>query len=502
MKYKLLTAFSTVFLLFSCFQKQDDSVLTSEVQHIDDYLTNSGMNGYSGAVLIAKKGEIILSKGYGWANREKKIPNKPTSVFNIGSVTKQFTAAAILKLSEKSKLSISDIIITYFPDAPPDKQNITIHQLLTHTSGISPKTGGFRYNDATKEQFINDFFQSELLYQPGTKYTYANANYIMLAAIIEKISQQDYETYLKENFWKPLKMKHTGYKSIAFNSEQFAHGYYFHYTDGLWKDWGITQEHLPYHNNHWYSIGKGDIYSTVEDLYTWHLALENNSVLKAETKQIMETAYVPENEAETSFYGYGWAIHKSPDNSKVVTHNGSNGIYFADFIRYIDDDIVVIALSNIILNQQSENVARTISEMINDINFEPKTIPKNTYELVFDFIRINSPNKASKLPQFILNETGEPLQDKAILNRIGYKQISERLNTEWGIALLQLNVSLFPEDGNLWDTLGEGYYLLKDKDKAIESFKKAIELQPKTDCYWCENSKKRLDELLNKKKKL
>ena len=122
----------------------------------------------------------------------------------------------------------------------------------------------------------------------------------MLAAIIEEVSQQDYESFMRETFWKPLQMNHTGYKSIDFNSEQLAHGYYFYYTDGVWKDWGTTQEYLPYNNNHWYSIGKGDVFSTVEDLYTWHLALENNNVLKAETKQLMETAYVPENEAETS----------------------------------------------------------------------------------------------------------------------------------------------------------------------------------------------------------
>jgi tetratricopeptide (TPR) repeat protein len=196
--------------------------------------------------------------------------------------------------------------------------------------------------------------------------------------------------------------------------------------------------------------------------------------------------------------GYGWAIFNASDKNKIVTHNGSNGIYFADFIRYIEDDIVVIALSNIILNQQSENVGWVISKMITDVNFEPPIIPKNSYELVFDFIRTHPPNKASQLPQFIETNTGESIQDKAILNRIGFKQISERKNVDWGIALLQQNVRLFPDDGNLWDTLGEGYYLLNNKDSAIESFKKAMELKPESDCYWCENSKNRLSELLNR----
>jgi CubicO group peptidase (beta-lactamase class C family) len=465
---------------------------------IDNYLGKSVQNGYSGSVLVAKEGKIVFSKGYGWADRSLKIRNTPYTVFNIGSVTKQFTAVAILKLMEDQKLTVSDNIEKYFPQVPADKRDITIHQLLTHTSGVSPRTGGFRYDEASKEVFLKDFFEAELMYAPGTKHTYANANYILLSAIIEQASQQDYETFLRENFWTPLQMNHTGYKEIHFNSKQLAHGYYFHYTDGEWRDWGITQEYLPYNNEHWYSIGKGDIYSTVEDLYKWHLALENNKVLSAETKKLMEKAHVPENETRTSFYGYGWAIFNSRNNTKIVAHNGSNGIYFADFLRFVEDDLVVIALSNIILNHQSENVAWDIASMVIDEEYGSKIIPKNKYELVFDFIRSNSPDKVSLLPQFIESKTETPINDKALLNRIGFKQVSENKDVEWGVALLKLNTDLFPEDGNLWDSLGEGYYLLNDRPNAIKSFKKAIELKPETNCHWCENSRKKLDEIKNK----
>ncbi|MEA3445920.1 MAG: serine hydrolase [Bacteroidota bacterium] len=498
MKFRIITFFCVIQLLHFNGKAQINPNSASITNRIDNYLSSCVVNGYSGSVLVAKDDEILLSKGYGWADKNKKIPNKPTTVFNIGSVTKQFTAAAILKLIENNKINVSDRLLKYFPQAPSDKQDITIHQLLTHTTGILPQTGGFRYNEASKKQFLEDFFQSELMYNPGTKHTYANANYILLAAVIEKVSQQEYETFLQEIFWNPLDMNHTGYKSIDFSSNQLAHGYYFHYTNGEWRDWGTTQEHLPYSNKHWYSIGKGDIYSTVEDLHKWHIALEQNKILQAETKMLMETAHVPENDEKTSFYGYGWAIFNSSSDSKIVTHNGSNGIYFADFIRYVEDDLVIITLSNIILNHQSENVAWEIASMISNDNYEPKIIPKNTYELVFDFIRTNSPNNANQLPQFIKDKTGLSINEKAILNRIGFKQISENMDTEWGIELLKLNVSLFPNDGNLWDSLGEGYYLLKDKDNAITSFQKALELKTDANCYWCDNSSERLKELLNK----
>ncbi|SDQ04831.1 serine hydrolase domain-containing protein [Flagellimonas zhangzhouensis] len=494
----ILISMSFCLLFFASVMAQDNADHESVKTRIDTYVSNSVKNGYSASILVAKDGEIIVSKGYGWADRKGKIPNKSQTVFNIGSVTKQFTAAAILKLMENNMLKVSDKLSHYFPQVPADKQNITIHQLLTHTSGISPQMGGFRYHEASKEQFLKECFAAELMYLPGSKHTYANANYILLAAIIEKVSGQDYETFLKETFWKPLHMDHTGYKSINFNSEQLAHGYYFQYTDGFWEDWGTTQEYLPYNDNHWYSIGKGDVYSTVEDLYTWHLALENNQVLKAETKQLMETAHVAENEGNTSFYGYGWAIFNTSNNTKIVTHNGSNGIFFADFLRYAKDDLVVIVLSNSILNQQSENMGWEIASMVNDENYEPTTIPKNTYELVFDFMNVNIAGNVNELNPFMEDKTGMPISDRAILNRIGFNQVSKSKDADWGIALLQLNTSLFPDDGNLWDSVGEAYFILGDTENSIVSFNKAIALGADKNCYWCKNSEKRLEELTKK----
>jgi len=462
---------------------------------IDTYLNSSVNNGYSGSILVAKKGDIILSKGYGWADRNNKILNTPSSVFNIGSVTKQFTAAAILKLVELGKLNLSDKIDVYYKEVPVDKKDITIHQLLTHTSGVSPRTGGFRYDEASKEQFLKEFLESELQSTPGTKHQYANANYILLADIIEKTAQKDYTSFLKETFWEPLKMDHTGYKSISFNSEKLAHGFYFNYTEGIWKDWGTTQEQLPNSNNHWYSIGKGDIYSTVEDLHTWHVALENHSVLSARSKELLEKPHVAENEEETSHYGYGWAIFKSKKGTKIVTHNGSNGIYFANFIRYIDDDVVVIVLSNSILNSDSENVAWEIGKMISDTNYTPKPVTKLSYELVYDFINIHRFDKAEKLPDFLNENLRTKFRDKAVFNRIGFKRIAKEKEPAWGLELLKLNVQLFPNDGNLWDSLGDAYFTYKQKDNAIKAFSKALELKPTENCHWCKNSQSKLKQL-------
>ena len=462
---------------------------------IETYLNNSVSNGYSGSVLVAQKGEVIISNGYGWSNRKNKIKNTPSSVFNIGSITKQFTAAAILKLIEHGKIKTSDKISLFFKDIPVDKRNITIHQLLTHTSGVSPRTGGFRYDEASKEQFLKEFFEAKLLSKPGTKHRYANANYIMLSSIIEISSGQDYTTFLQENFWKPLKMNNTGYKNIPFNSEQIAHGYYFNYTDGVWKDWGTTQDHLPFNDKHWYSIGKGDIHSTVEDLYKWHLALQSNKVLSSKSREMLETPYVTENEEGTSHYGYGWAIYKSKRDTKIVTHNGSNGIYFANFIRYIEDDVVIIELSNAILGEECETVAWRIGKMVFDEKYNAKPITKSVYELVFDFIRINKLENVKMISSFLEKNLQRKFSDKGVLNRIGLTLSEKENNPNWGLELLKINVQLFPDDGNLWDSLGDAYLKYNQKENAIKAYKKALKLGNKNNCHWCENSQNKLKQL-------
>lgn len=369
----LIFAFVT-FLTFNSFSQSTNKGLSNK---IDTYLESSAMNGFSGVILVSKKGEIILSKGYGWADRKNKIPNSSSTVFNIGSVTKQFTASAILKLVEQGKIKTSDKISTYFDQTPVDKRDISIHQLLTHTSGISNRTGGFRYDEASKEQFLKEFFESELQSKPGTKHLYANANYIMLTAIIESVSGQTYSSFLNDYLFVPSLMNSTGYKRVNFSTERLAHGYYYNRNDEQWTDWGTTQQHLPYNDKHWFSIGKGDIHSTVEDLYKWHVTLENNVVLKSKTRLVLETPYVAENDSKTSFYGYGWLISQSNRDTKIVAHNGSNGVYFADFVRFIDDDVVVIYITNAFLGPESENVAREISKMIFDSNYRPSPISRN-----------------------------------------------------------------------------------------------------------------------------
>jgi tetratricopeptide (TPR) repeat protein len=298
----------------------------------------------------------------------------------------------------------------------------------------------------------------------------------MLTVILESVSGQTYNSFLQENLFGPAQMKSTGYKSINFNSERLAHGYYYNRNDDKWTDWGITQEHLPYNNNHWYSIGKGDIHSTIKDLYKWHVALKNNVVLTSNLRKSQETAYVAENDKMTSYYGYGWAISTSIRDTKIVAHNGSNGLYFADFVRFVDDEVVVIYITNAFLGPESENVAREIGKMVFNTNYTATPISRNIYELIHLFMKTNPSTNAEKLPAYLNKELKDKFNDHAILNRLGYSRLKIEKQPGWALALFKLNVKLFPEDGNLWDSLGEAYLKYNQKDEAVKCYTKAVEL--------------------------
>lgn len=465
------------------------------VDHIDEYLLKSQKRGFSGAVLIAKDNKVLLSGGYGKTSIDSGNKITPATVFNIGSVTKQFTAAGIMKLVEEGKLEVSDNLGRFFPDIPEDKKNITIHQLLTHTSGLSGQAEGFRYDYIDRGSFLDRLFETPLVRKPGVRYEYSNVGYIVLAAIMEIVSGRKYEEYLNKSFFVPLQMYRTGYLLPEWDTDNMAHGSHFDIEKEEWVDWGITLDRFKNAVVSWNSMGKGDIQSSVTDLYIWHKALQEGSVLSPSSVEKIQTGYVPEQESGKSYYGYGWAIFTSQWGSKIVTHNGSNGMYFADFIRYVDDGVVVIMLTNINGARDISGLAHNLARMVFDPEFIPPLFPEDPYELVVNFINSHKPAEADSLLMHYREVQGTGLDEKAVLNSIGIQQLN-RKRYEWSVALFNLNVRIFPEDGNLWDSLGEGYFASGDEGSAIKSFQEALRLDPGENCYWCENSAGRLRELL------
>jgi len=292
---------------------------------------------------VAKGGKVLLEKGYGMANIELGVPNGPDTKFRLGSITKQFTSAAILQLEEQGKLSVNDLACKYVPECPDTWKTITIHQLLTHTSGIPSYTDGGEFMKPAMMRIPRTPLEVLLLtndksleFQPGEKYKYDNSGYIFLGVIIEKVSGEKYADYLRKHIFGPLDMQDSGYDVTAEILKNRAAGY-APQPGGGFRNAEYIDMSLPY--------AAGSLYSTARDLYRWDRSLYTEKVLSKASKEKMWTP-VKNN------YGYGWGINVR--GRKQVSHGGGiNG--FSTFIaRYPDDDAFVVVLSN---NQQANSGA-------------------------------------------------------------------------------------------------------------------------------------------------
>ena len=306
-------------------------------QKLDSWLVAAD---FRGNVLVSMGGTVLLRKGYGLADRENGVPYTADTVFDVGSITKQFTAAAILKLEMQGKLRVEDPIGKYFPNVPDDKKSITLHHLLTHTSGLESDFAG-DYDPVLRDDYAKRILASKLRSKPGEAFYYANSGYSLLGAVVEIASGKPYEQYLRDNLFLPAGMRDTGYKLPAWPESKLAVGY----RDG--KRWGRINER-PWDKDgpYWALRANGGISSTLDDMLRWHVALTGDTVLSAAEKEKMFRRQVKEGPAADTYYGYGWSIGESAWGGRLIEHNGGNGAFFADFLRYTDDQIVVILSTN------------------------------------------------------------------------------------------------------------------------------------------------------------
>lgn len=311
-------------------------------RHIDTYLKE---NDFRGTVLISKKGKIFFKKAYGLANEEDNVSSTPTTIFRIGSITKQFTAVAILQLQEKGLVDVQDSVSKYLPDYP-DGGKITLHQLLCHSSGIPSITKLSNFSEIQclplkPEQTLAFFNELPLRFIPGTDCEYSDSGYLVLGAIIEKVSGKKYEAYLQDNIFRPLGMKSTFCDSSHLIIPNRAQGYV--------KKEG-TLQHADYMNMS-LPQAAGGLCSTVEDLHKWASALEGTQLLTQVSLDSLFTIHAS-NTARKIAYGYGFRIgaHNlgmEGCRDSIVGHFGTINGFKAAFIRYLDDGLTLILLSNL-----------------------------------------------------------------------------------------------------------------------------------------------------------
>lgn len=316
---------------------QDRPVISGDIgRKLDEYLTRLERFGYTGGALAVRGNDVLLMKSYGLADRARGVRLTTDSVYNLGSITKQFTAAAILTLEVQGKLAVDDPIARYFEDVPPDKSRITLHHLLTHSSGLESDFSPTDYDPVGREEYVRRALTSTLLFAPGDGYEYSNSGYSLLAAIVEIVSGQPYESYLIDHVLKPAGMRETGYKAPNWDRARVAHGY----RDG--QDWGTILDRIqPPDAPYWMLRGNGGLHTTLGDMLAWHRALSTDAVLPAAARAKFFKPYVAEGPGGLSHYAYGWAVSKTPRSTTLVEHNGGNGIYVAEFLRFVDEDTML-----------------------------------------------------------------------------------------------------------------------------------------------------------------
>jgi len=463
---------------------------------IDRYFTASEQNGVvPGAIIVSRNGERIYEAYYGLADRAAGRGFDENTIFDIGSLTKQFTAAGILILVDRGEVALTDTLDRYFDNMPADKASITIAQLLSHSSGLSDDTGAFAGSDfgpfISELQVMAMVFASPLTSQPGTRYEYTNAGYSVLAAITEQVSGQDYETFLRQTLFEPVGMFNTGLSQLEWSEETAARGYDYRRADPQradlghlfltrWQDEPVT----------WHLLGNGGIHSTPADMERWHQALQQGRILSPSSLRLYQAPHSPRvSPASPGFahYGYGWAVGTSPAGTRLLSHNGGNSIFFASIHRYIEDDILIIHMTNE-ASREIERMGYDVGRMTFDPAFEPEPIPPYAIRLALDFAASHDIGDADALIPYVEARLGHGIEEAWILNRVGFHLLSGEHHA-WAIALLRTNTELFPGDGNLHDSLATALQRAGDHAAAITEFRRALELAPDDGgCHWCANS--------------
>jgi CubicO group peptidase (beta-lactamase class C family) len=434
---------------------------------IDNYFSAGIKNGFSGAITVVKKGRVIINKGYGVANKKTNSFNNPNTIFDIGSNTKQFTATAILKLIELEKIKLTDPLSKYFKNLPVDKQNITIDQVLSHSAGFLDAIGR-DFTKISEKDYFDQLFASKLLSKPGEKYAYSNAGYSILGRIIELVSGQPYESFINTTFFKPAGMLQTGYLLPNWDTKHISRGY----NRGLLDSGSPIMRYKEDREVNWHLKGNGGINSTQNDMLLWFKALKSHKILTKESFKKLTGPYIP-NPKEKSGYRYGWGIKNYNDTILRLTHNGSNGSFAHSLIWFPEEDIQIIYATNA-NSSKVESVAYRIAQIVLDKNYVPKPIQNNIFSFTFNYTKENTIKKSSELIAKLKQDYKSDFTHPGVLNVIGNIHLKSNKNLDWALELFKINVTLYPKNGNIWDSLGDGYAANNQKEKAIESYKKAV----------------------------
>lgn len=306
---------------------------------MDELLRRAAAFGFAGQVVVERQGEVVLHGAYGIADRSAGRAMTTTTQVGIASLSKQLTAAAILALAEEGRLELEDPLGRFLPDLGPDKRPLTLHQLLSHTSGLpGGDVAGDDFVIESRAQLVERIDDAPLSGMPGERWRYSNAGYNLLAAVVEAVTGGPYEAHVLDRIFRPAGMEHSGFwHHPRPEPDEVAHAY------RAWMDQGTPASW----SRNWRTYGSGDVLSTAADLYRWEVALRSGTVLSAEWVALLRTPHAPIGETGDS-YGYGWFLHPEDDGTLVVEHGGDwlggyNAFHYVDPRR----GVVLILTANV-----------------------------------------------------------------------------------------------------------------------------------------------------------
>jgi CubicO group peptidase (beta-lactamase class C family) len=446
-----------------------ESIANSQSKRIDELIKIYNFNeGFSGSVLVAQNGNIILKKGYGNANREWNIPNKPDTKFRIASVTKPFTSVLILQLVAENKIELHKPISTYLNDYPKEQGNkITIHHLLTHSSGLIRDVNTDKKQFHNPKQIVDLFANEQLLFEPGKRFEYSNCGYNLLGYIIEVVTGKSYQEVLEEKIFEPLNIHNSGYSRHRRILENRSSGYGNNFIDYR------NSNYFDYSN----AYASGAIYSTVEDMFLFDQALYSEKLIP---KNLLDLAFSKHiaDEKYGGHYGYGWEIiEKTIGNTEnkieTISHSGSLPDYCAVFTRIPSTNTTIVLLGNTgraWLNAITGNILA----ILNDEAYELPN--KSATKVLYESIQSNG--IAYGISNFKkIKDDSDYYVNENEMNVLSYVFLQED-KAKISASVLELAIEQFPKAFNLYDSYGEVLLNLGEKEKAIENYKKSIELNP------------------------
>ena len=457
---------------------------------------------FNGNVLIAQQGQIVYTKNWGFAELDKKVPLTDDSKFPIASVSKPFTATAVLQLRQKGKLQLDDAVQKYLPDFP--YQEITIRHLLSNTSGLAQYYNLFdtimvQYPDKriSNNDIIPAFIQykTKLSFKPGERWEYNNVNFCLAALIVERISELSFADYMQRYIFKPAHMKNTLVpkdRKILQEKQVERYSYPNLYTTLLENTRHLPESFKIEGRSNFY--GNGGIVSTAEDLYKFSNALYDGTLLGQKELTDAFTPAILNNGKTVSYnldekevsYGLGWEIYMDESNGKIVFHDGSITGLTSMLARNITKNQTIILLDNTGTNA----VFFTSNAMIALLNQQPYVPVTQNFARQYGNLLVTKGREEADLLLSVYQKTpGKYRVTERDMIRMGYELIKNK-KLQPALTVFKTATLILPNNWNAFDSYAEALLLNDNKEEAIKMYQKSIDLNPGN-----ENGKKILSQL-------